>query len=89
MINKISEFCVRKRWFIIIIVLIITILSITQYKNLKFYNKITDWLSKDDPRLSLFVHAAEEFAINDLVMVVVKTDKGVFETQTLKNIKEF
>jgi predicted RND superfamily exporter protein len=46
-------------------------------------------LSKDDPRLSLFVHAAEEFAINDLVMVVVKTDKGVFETQTLKNIKEF
>ncbi len=89
MIKKISEFCVRKRWFIIIIVLIITVLSMSQYKNLKFYNKITDWLSKDDPRLSLFVHAAEEFAINDLVMVVVKTDKGVFETQTLKKIKEF
>ncbi len=89
MIKRISEFCVKKRWIIIVMVLFLTVFSFFQFKNLVFYNKLTDWLSKDNPRLSLFINASEEFAINDLVMVIIKPDKGVFNKEILTKIKKF
>ncbi len=87
MLEKFSNFIVKKPLIIIITILIITAFLSFGIKNLEFKNKLTEWLDKDDPVLKDFVDVSKKFSINDLVVILVKPDGGVFNKNNLKKVK--
>ncbi len=90
MSRKFSDFIIKHRYFILTLIIIITLSSFFGIRKIKFSNKMTSWLSNKDPRLSLFIKASEDFAINNLVLVMVKPKNGkVFEKSFLEKIKRF
>jgi predicted RND superfamily exporter protein len=84
-----STFVIEKRWPVIIICIIITLVALFGFKRLCFYNKFSSWLSPDDPDLALFLNISEKFSINDLVVVMVKPDGELFSPDMLKTIRQF
>ncbi len=89
MIRKFSKFIVKNPVKVVLLIFALTFLFSFGIKNLKFENKLTEWLNKDDEVLNNFVSVSNKFSINNLVMVIVKPDEGVFNVETLKKIKDY
>ncbi len=88
--KKVSDFVIRYRFLVIGLIILITLLSLFGIKDIKFSNKMISWLSKKDPRLSLFIKASKDFAINNLVLIMVKPENGeVFSEDFLRKVKLF
>ena len=88
--RRISAFIVKHRTIILIAIFLISILSLFGIRKIHFSNKMTSWLSEKDLRLSLFLKTSDEFAINNLVFVMIKPKNGdVFTKAFLEKVKEF
>ena len=88
--KKISAFIIKHRNLILIAIVLISILSLFGIRKIHFSNKMTSWLSKKDPRLYLFLKTSDEFAINNLIFVMIKPKRGdVFTKDFLERVKEF
>ncbi len=56
---------------------------------LYFMNQFTSWLDHDDPVSSLFIELSREFAINELVVVVVESPVREIDQGILSGIADF
>ena len=88
-IDSWSQFVVKRRWLVVALIALITVISLFGFRKLYFYNKFTSWLAPDDKVLSLFIKTSEKFSTNELVMVLVKPKDGVFEQKTLEQVHAF
>jgi len=74
---------------VILLILGITLLAATGFPRLRFYNNFISWLAPDDPVISLFVQTTEKFATNEIAMILVHPDQGVFTRKFLEKLKTF
>jgi predicted RND superfamily exporter protein len=88
-IERYIGWVVRRRRIVIAAVLVITAAAAYGLKNLTFYNNLSDWLPKDDPKLALYVSTSEKFSTNALVLVMIKPHQGLFRRETLASLKAY
>lgn len=87
--EKWSRIVVNQRWMVILLILTITVIAATGFSKLRFYNNFISWLSPDDPVISLFIKTTEKFSTNEIAMILIKPEKGVFTKNFLKKLKTF
>lgn len=76
-------------WLIILIVILLTIFFILQFKHLYYQNKFTSWLPQDDPVVRLLLDTGEKFGSTELVLVTLKAREGeTFRPDILKSLKQ-
>lgn len=88
-IDRWSKFVVTRRWVVIALLIIVTLIACAGFGKLYFYNNFISWLSPDDPVISLFIKTTERFSTNDLAMILIKPGKGVFSGEFLEKLKGF
>lgn len=88
-IGKWSQFVVTRRWVVIALLITFTMIAVAGFGNLYFYNNFISWLSSQDPVISLFIKTTKTFSTNELAMVLIKPDKGVFSREFLEKLKGF
>ena len=73
---------------VLVVVCFITVFFLLQFRNLRFENRFTSWVPREDPVLRIFLETGEKFGTNELVMVAIKAKKGgTFSPQILKRVK--
>ncbi len=88
MIDLFSRLVVRRKWAVLILILLLSLFFLYQMKNLYFKNRFTDWLPQGDPVTKLFIETGEKFNSNELVMVAVKAKEGeTFSKPILESMK--
>lgn len=87
--GKWARVVVNQRWLVILLILAITAIAAAGFPKLRFYNNFISWLSPDDPVISLFVKTTEKFSTNEITMILVKPEKGVFTGEFLQKLKTF
>lgn len=89
MMKKIWFNLIRYSWMAIALIVILTILFISQFKYLYYQNKMTSWLPQDDPVVKLLVDTGEKFGSTEMVLVTLKAKKGeTFRQEILEGLKE-
>ena len=86
--EKFSEFVIRRRWAIIVIFLCLTIFMGIQIKDARFNSDLLTYLPDDMPARVHQKQVEEIFGGTDMVMLVLKTD-DVINKKTLKRVKTF
>ncbi|MCI0471769.1 MAG: hypothetical protein L0Y73_08935, partial [Candidatus Aminicenantes bacterium] len=84
-----SEFVVTRKWLVIALLVILTLIALAGFGKLYFYNNFISWLSPDDPAISLFIETTKKFSTNELAMILLKPGKGVFNSDFLEKVKSF
>ncbi len=86
--NKLGHFVTKNSKVIIIFVLLLTLLGITQIKNLRVEDDITKYLSENDPEIKFYQEISEKFGKYDenLTLVSLEYD-DLFELKNLQNFK--
>ncbi len=88
MIDLFSRLVVRRKWVVLVLILLLSLFFLYQMKNLYFKNRFIDWLPKGDPVTKLFIETGEKFNSNELVMVAVKAKEGdTFSKPILESMK--
>lgn len=87
--KNLSQFIIKHSRQIIIFVLILTLLGITQIKNLKVEDDITKYLSENDLEIQFYQEISEKFGKYDenLTLVSLEYD-DLFRLENLQNFKE-
>ncbi|MCX6566340.1 MAG: MMPL family transporter [Candidatus Aminicenantes bacterium] len=88
MAKKWTAWVVKHRVLILIVCGVITLASLAGVPRLRFYNKMSDWLPKDDPKLALYHETTTTFSANNIVLVIARPKDGVFTTETLGKIRD-
>jgi len=86
--RKWTAFVVRHRLWVLVLCGLVTLAALAGLPRLRFYNKLTDWLPKDDPELALFHETSRTFSANNVVLVVARPKDGVFTAETLGRIRD-
>ncbi|MBN2395439.1 MAG: MMPL family transporter [Candidatus Atribacteria bacterium] len=86
--KKLSQFIVTHSKKIVIFVVLLTLLGVTQVKNLKVEDDITKYLSENDPEIKFYQEISEKFGKYDenLTLVSLEYD-DLFELENLQNFK--
>ncbi|MDD8025431.1 MAG: MMPL family transporter [Acidobacteriota bacterium] len=87
MARKWTAWVVRRRIPVLIICGLITVAALAGVPRLRFYNKMTDWLPKDDPQMALYHETSATFSANNVVLVIARPKAGVFTAETLGKIR--
>ena len=86
--NKLARFIRKHSKLIIVFVLVITILGITQIKNLKVEDDITKYLSENDLEIQFYQEISEKFGKYDANLTLVSLEyNDLFELSNLQNFK--
>ena len=85
--NKLAEAIVKLKWFIIIIVIVLTAFLGYQIKDLKIDSDIVSSLPDDDPVALLYKNIGKEFGGNDMGMIIIETD-DVFKKEVIEYVKQ-
>ncbi|MCT4622359.1 MAG: efflux RND transporter permease subunit, partial [Schleiferiaceae bacterium] len=88
MIEKFSEFTVRGRWLIIIVVICLTSLFSYQLKFLQVDSNIVNALPKSDTVVQLFNEVGNRFGSNEIGMVLIEHEENIFLPEPLSHIKQ-
>ncbi len=88
MMNKWIAGVVRHRVTVLVLCGLLTIAAAVGLTKLRFYNKLTEWMPKDDPQLALYHETSNTFSANNIVLVLVRPKAGVFTAETLGKIRE-
>ena len=86
--ERFSEFVIRRQWAIIVIFLCLTVFMGVQLKNARFNSDVLTYLPDDMPSRMHQKQVEEIFGGTDMVMLVVKTD-DVINEKTLERVKIF
>ncbi len=79
----------RSSWIIIAVIAVLTVLMGWSAANLKFNYNFEDFFPKGDPELEYFLKFRESFENdNDYLLVGVTPEKGLFNEETQKKLKE-
>ncbi len=85
----ITRWVLTWRKSILFVLLALTIFFALGLPKLYFYNKFTSWLDEDDPVSALFIELSDRFSINELIVVALETEDGVFLPETLNKISSY
>ncbi len=85
--RKWTAWVVRRRTPVLIVCALVTVAALAGVPRLRFYNKMTDWLPRDDPQMALYHETSETFASNLVVLVIGRPKDGVFTASTLGRIR--
>ena len=86
--NRLAKFITKHAKIIIALVILLTIIGITQIKNLRVDDDITKYLSENDPEIHFYQELSEKFELNDSNIVMVSIEyKDLFQLKNLQNFK--
>jgi uncharacterized protein len=85
--EKSAKRIVKHKWFIISIVIGLTVFFGFQIKHLKFNSDVISSLPDDDPIAALYKQTGTEFGGNEMGMVVLETNY-VFKPEVLQHIRQ-
>ncbi len=85
--EKLAKAIVNYKWFIIAIVLILTIFLGFQVRNMQINSDVVSALPDDDPDVALFKKVGQEFGGNKIGMIILETD-DVFNNDVIYNVKK-
>lgn len=88
MVKKWIAGMVRHRVIVLVVCGLLTVVAGVGLTKLRFYNKLTDWLPKDDPQLALYHETSATFSANNIVLVLARPKGGVFTAETLGRIRD-
>jgi uncharacterized protein len=88
MIERWSNWVVRRRAWVIGLSIIITVVALWGMRRLYFSNRLMDWLPKDDPQIARHIDVSEKFSVNNMVLILVKPRQGVFRAGFLQKVKD-
>lgn len=88
MAKKWTAWVVRHRILVLIVCGLVTIAALAGVPRLRFYNKLSDWLPRDDPKLALYHETSATFSANNIVLVIARPKEGVFTAETLGKIRD-
>jgi len=86
--EKWTAFVVRNRLLVLVVCGLVTIAALAGVPRLRFYNKLSDWLPRDDPKLALYHETTATFSANNIVLVIARPKDGVFTAETLGKIRD-
>jgi len=86
--EKWTAFIVRHRLLVLIVCGLVTVAALAGVLRLRFYNKMSDWLPKDDPKLALYHETTKTFSANNVVLIIARPEDGVFTAETLAKIRD-
>ena len=89
MIERWANWVVRRRLWVIGLSVVLTIVALFGMHGLYFSNRLTEWLPKDDPQIARHLNVSEKFSVNNLVLILLKPEAGVFHPGMLQKVKEF
>lgn len=84
--NKYSDFIIRYRWLVIILVTLFTLFFVYQLTKIKVDSNIINSLPQDDPEVSLFKEVGKVFGSNEIGMIIIKAE-NVLQPQVLDDIE--
>ncbi len=88
MTKQLAKFISKYSKVIIILILLLTLLGITQIRNLKVEDDITKYLSENDPEIQFYQDISEKFGKYDENMTLVSLEYiDLFKLENLQNFK--
>lgn len=85
---QLANFIIKHSKIIIAFVIFITILGLTQIRNLRVEDDITKYLSENDPEIQFYQEISDKFGRYDENMTLVSLEYGeLFELENLQNFK--
>lgn len=88
MVKKWIAGVVRHRVLVLAVCGLVTVAAAAGMTRLRFYNKLTEWMPKDDPQLALYHETSNTFSANNIVLVLVRPKNGIFTAETLGKIRD-
>jgi len=86
--KKLASFIRKYSKLIIIVTIILSILSISQIRNLVVDDDITEYLAEGDPEIEFYEEISEKFGSNDENITLIAIEYGdLFELENLQNFK--
>lgn len=86
--ERFSEFVIRRRWIIIVVLLFVAVFMGMQMKNAHFNSDLLTYLPDDMPSRMNQKKIEKIFGGTDMVMLVVKTD-DVLNEKTMERVRVF
>lgn len=88
-ITQFGEWIIKRRWFILISSIILTLLLGSGGENLRFNNDYHVYFDGDDPQIMAFDAIEEKYVKNDNVLIAIQPKDGkVFKKETLAAIQD-
>jgi len=84
--DKLARNIIKYRWVTIVTVIILTLFLSFQIKNLRFNPDVISSLPDSDPDAVLFKQINEQFAVNNMGMVILEAD-DIFTSKVLEHIR--
>jgi predicted RND superfamily exporter protein len=88
MIERWSRWVVRHRAWVIGLGIVLTVTALWGMRRLYFSNRLMDWLPKDDPQIAQHIAVSEKFSVNNMVLILVRPNQGVFRAGFLQKVKD-
>ncbi|MCX6556669.1 MAG: MMPL family transporter [Candidatus Aminicenantes bacterium] len=88
MIERWSRWVVCHRAWVIGLSIVLTVVALGGMRRLYFSNRLMDWLPKDDPQIARHIEVSEKFSVNNMVLILVKPNNGVFRAGFLQKVKD-
>jgi len=85
--NGIARITIKLRWFIILLVVVLTLFLGYHIKDLRINSDIISSLPNDDPHAALFKKIGEQFGGNNMGIIILEAN-DIFNTAVLRNIVE-
>ncbi len=74
---------IKLRWFILVIIPLLTLLMASQLKHLQFEGSYRIWFGEESPILQNYDHFRATFGNDDAVSVIFKDDNGILNPKAL------
>ncbi|MFH1700561.1 MAG: MMPL family transporter [Candidatus Zixiibacteriota bacterium] len=86
MIKKLTDFAIRRPWWVITLAVLVTAFFAAQFPNITIDTDPENMLAETEP-VRLFEHETKEiFGLSDIIAVGVVNEDGVFNPETLNRI---
>jgi len=85
--KKLVENIIRFRWFIVVLIPLMTAAFGFQLKNVQFDGSYRIWFEKDSEALKKFDHFRAVFGNDDSIIIILDSKEGVFNKKALKSIE--
>ncbi len=85
--DKLARITIKLKWYIILLVFVLTVFLGFYIKDLRINSDIISSLPNDDPHAALFKKIGEQFGGNNMGIIILEAD-DIFNTSVLQNIVE-
>jgi len=87
--SRFADFVIRRRALVLGAILLVSLFFALQYGNLRYENRLTQWIPEEDETLKLLKTTGEKFGANELVLVMARPREGdAFSPSFLKTVKD-